>query len=273
LADPNYDIADIAKPYLVSGGLVGGEKGYLEGPNAVLYGVPFGAETSLLAYRKDIFEDYNIDVPKNYDQLKDAILKLSALGVPAMTSRDDWEPVVNSQQAVEAAEFLRLVTQTGPKGISDFNFGHSAFAFLSGGAAMYLDNFKIASASRDPSFSHFKDLIGYTSHPVGSRCSAETGGFAIGIPSNSKNQEAGGDPVRLSTFIKNQSGRPESSAVIGSILCADTNWRPLIPEWSRIQNEVLGPALLEVTRTTRPVQEIMDAANAELRILMDEAGY
>ncbi|MCY4180459.1 MAG: extracellular solute-binding protein, partial [Litoreibacter sp.] len=246
-----------------------------------------------------------------------AILKLQELGIPALTSRgksgndvtfawllhlgplggkifdDDWNPVINSPEAVEAAEFLRLVSQTGPEGMSDFNFGNAAFSFLSGEAAMYLDNFKIASAARDPNFSHFQDKIGYARHPVGSRCSAETGGFAIGIPENSRNKEAaflllqyltskegdqqmtdqGGDPIRISTFNENQESRPESSAVIGSLLCADTDWRPLIPEWNDIQNKVLGPALLEVTRSSRPVQEIMDQANAKLTLLMGRAGY
>ena len=40
LADPDYDFRDIARPYLVSGGMVGGDKGYLDGEGAVLYGVP-----------------------------------------------------------------------------------------------------------------------------------------------------------------------------------------------------------------------------------------
>jgi multiple sugar transport system substrate-binding protein len=158
---------------------------------------------------------------------------------------------------------------------------------------MYLDNFKIGAASREPAFSVFKDEIGFTSHPTDKRCSAETGGFAMGIPANSENKEAaflllqyltskegdmavteaGGDPIRISSFIANQNSRAESSAVIGSLVCADTDWRPLIPEWNSIMTKVLGPALLEVTSSDRPVQDIMDEANAQLRELMDEAGY
>lgn len=317
LADPAYQIDDIARSYLVSGGMVGGEKGYLDGPGATLYGLPFGAETSILAYRTDIFRRYNIDPPQTYDQLKDAILELSANGIPAMTSRgrtgndvtfawllhlgplggrvfeDDWSPALNSPQAVEAAEFLRLVAKTGPEGSEQFNFGQSAFEFLSGGAAMYLDNFKVAAASRTANFSQFRDKIAFASHPEGNRCSAETGGFAMGIAANSQNKEAaflllqyltsmegdqrtteaGGDPIRVSTLAANQSTRAESSAIIGSLLCADTDWRPLIPEWNAIQNDVLGPALLEVTRTDRPVQAIMDEANEKLRGFMESAGY
>jgi multiple sugar transport system substrate-binding protein len=52
LVDPDYDINDIADAYLQNGGVVGGEKGYLAGKSGALYGIPFGAETSFLAYRK-----------------------------------------------------------------------------------------------------------------------------------------------------------------------------------------------------------------------------
>lgn len=317
LTQPDYNMRDIPRPYLVSGGMVGGPKGYLDGEGAVLYGVPYGAETSILAYRTDIFEENGLTPPRTYDQLRTAILELQALGIPAMTSRgrsgnditfawllhlgpmggrifdDDWEPVINSPEAVEAAEFLRLVFRTGPEGMDEFSFGQSTFEFLIGNAAIYLDNFKIGGALRSPNFSGLSDKISFMAHPSDQSCSAETGGFAIGIPNNSQNKEAaflllqyltskegdaattaaGGDPMRLSTFAAVQRERVESSAIIESLLCADTDWRPLIPEWNAIQDDVLSLALREVVTTGRPVQDIMDDANAKLRLLMDEAGY
>jgi len=51
------------------------------------------------------------------------------------------------------------------------------------------------------------------------------------------------------------------------------DWRPLIPEWNVIQNDILGPALLQVTRTDRPVADIMNEANETLRGFMQTAGY
>ena len=62
LVDPHYDIDDIADAYLQNGGVVGGKKGYMPGKSGALYGVPFGAETSILAYRKDIFEEHGFEV-------------------------------------------------------------------------------------------------------------------------------------------------------------------------------------------------------------------
>jgi multiple sugar transport system substrate-binding protein len=68
LADPAYDMKDIIPIYLENLGLVGGPKGYLAGPGAKLYGLPYGAETSVLAYRRDIFEKHGLQPPTNYDE-------------------------------------------------------------------------------------------------------------------------------------------------------------------------------------------------------------
>ena len=214
LVDPDYDIDDIADAYLQNGGVVGGAKGYLPGKSGALYGIPFGAETSILAYRKDIFDEHGIEVPKTYDELRAVMQTLHDKGIPAMTSRgstghqvtaawllhlaplggrifdDKWNPVINSPEAVEASQVLREIAQTGPNGIPTFGFGEASAAFLQGDAAMYLDTLKIASMARDPNLSKVDGKVGYALHPVGSRCGSETGGFAMGIPANSQNKDA-----------------------------------------------------------------------------------
>ena len=48
LTKPDYDIDDIVPAYLTNGGKSGGRKGYLDGPGASLYGIPFSPETSIL---------------------------------------------------------------------------------------------------------------------------------------------------------------------------------------------------------------------------------
>ena len=216
LVDPDYDINDIADAYLQNGGIVGGEKGYLPGKSGALYGVPFGAETSIMAYRKDIFEEQGITPPKTYSEMREVMKKLKDAGVPAMTSRGatghqvtagwllhlsplggsvfdaDWNPVFNNEKGVEAAKVMREITQTGPTGIPAFGFGEAAAAFLQGDAAMYLDTLKIASMSRDPALSKVDGKVGFALHPTGDdgTCGSETGGFALGIPANSQNKEA-----------------------------------------------------------------------------------
>ena len=317
LVDPEYDIDDIADAYLQNGGVVGGKKGYMPGRSGALYGIPFGAETSILAYRKDILEEHGIAPPGTYDELRSALQKLHAAGVPALTSRgktghqvtagwllhlaplggkifdDNWNPVFNNAAGVEAAQVMREIAQTGPTGVPSFGFGDAAAAFLGGDAAMYIDTLKIASMSRDPKLSKVDGKVGFALHPTGSRCGSETGGFAIGIPANSKNREAaflfiqymtskagdrrmvelGGDPVRISTIEHFKDKYAEYPVILEQLPCADPDWRPLIPEWNELNIDVLGQALTEVITTDKPIQSIMDAAADKARAIMEREGY
>ncbi|MFL2765109.1 MAG: ABC transporter substrate-binding protein [Paracoccaceae bacterium] len=317
LVDPLYDIDDIASAYLENGGVVGGHKGYMPGASGALYGVPFGAETSILAYRKDIFEEQDIAVPTTYNELSAAMTKLHKAGIPALTSRgktghqvtaawlfhlaplggkifdDEWNPVVNSAEAVNAAEFMRHIAKTGPIGIETFGFGEASAAFLQGDAAMHLDTLKIAAMSRNEKLSKIDGKVGFALHPEGTRCGSETGGFALGIPGNAQNKEAaflfiqyltskagdqrmvelGGDPIRISTLLNNTPGNPEYPVVAEQLPCADPDWRPLIPEWNEINIDVLGQALTKVITTDDPIQPIMDDANEKLRAIMEREGY
>lgn len=317
LVDPLYDIDDIADAYLQNGGIVGGKKGYMPGKSGAMYGVPFGAETSILAYRKDIFEEQGIEPPATYDDMRAAMAKLNEAGIPAMTSRgktghqvtagwllhlaplggkifdDEWNPVFNNAEGVEAAQVMREITQTGPNGVPSFGFGEAAAAFLGGDAAMYLDTLKIAAMARDPKQSKVMDKVGYALHPEGSRCGSETGGFAAGIPANSKNKEAaflflqyitskagdkrmvelGGDPVRLSTYEHFKDQYDEYPVILEQLPCADPDWRPLIPEWNELNIDVLGQALTKVITTDDPIQPIMDEAAEKARAIMEREGY
>ena len=317
LVDPDYDIDDVANAYLQNGGVVGGHKGYMEGRSGGLYGIPFGAETSILAYRKDILEEQGIAVPTTYDELTAAMTQLHEAGIPALTSRgatghqvtaawlfhlapmggkifdDKWNPVVNSPEAVKAAEFLRHVVKTGPTGIPSYGFGDMTTAFLQGDAAFYLDSLKIAALSRDEKRSKVNGKVGYALHPTDKRCGSETGGFAMGIPANAQHKEAaflfiqymtskqgdqrmvelGGDPVRISTLMNNTEGFDEYPVVAEQLPCADPDWRPLIPEWNELNVDVLGQALTQVITTDDPIQPIMDEANEKIRAIMDREGY
>ncbi|MEN0002425.1 MAG: extracellular solute-binding protein, partial [Pseudomonadota bacterium] len=89
LADPSYDAEDLIDGYVENIGVAGGAKGYLPGKTGSLFGIPFGSETSVLAYRKDIFEKHGIATPETYDQLLDAACAIPELepGMGGMASR------------------------------------------------------------------------------------------------------------------------------------------------------------------------------------------
>lgn len=215
LADPAYDIKDIIPSYLENLGLVGGPKGYLAGPGAKLYGLPCGAETSILAYRHDIFAKHNLSPPKTYDDLQRLLPILREKeGIGALTSRgqaghqcvhawllhlnplggkvfdDAWKPIFDDAAGVKSLKLLKDIADTGPAGLSDFSLMEMLNAFLHGQSAMYLDSTSIFGAVRNSEASRVDGKVSYALHPKGLRYSSQSGGLGLAIPRNAKNAEA-----------------------------------------------------------------------------------
>lgn len=216
LTAPDYDIDDIVPAFLTVCCQSGGVKGYLDGPGASLYGIPFSPETSILLYRTDIFEEHGLEVPTTYDELLEtaAWITENVDGVYGMTTRgsaghqvvhawllhlspyggtvlnDDFTPAVNSPEAIAAAYALKAILDSSPPGMAAAGAGEQDAAFLQGDSAMYLDRSVLAAQAADPSRSRVVGNVGYALHPVQEQCGSETGGFAMGIPANSQNKEA-----------------------------------------------------------------------------------
>jgi multiple sugar transport system substrate-binding protein len=215
LADPTYDMNDIVPIYLENLGMVGGPKGYLAGPGAKLYGLPYGAETSVLAYRRDIFAKHDLTPPTNYTEFR-ALLRVlkDKEGIGALASRgqaghqavhawllhlnplggsvfdDQWRPRFNDTLGVEALKFLQEVVATGPVGIPGYGQGESNTAFLQGQAAMYLDSTSLAGLVNDPSKSKVVGNVNWALHPMGARRASQSGGLGLAIAKNAKNADA-----------------------------------------------------------------------------------
>ncbi|RPJ05463.1 MAG: extracellular solute-binding protein [Deltaproteobacteria bacterium] len=216
LTDPSYDSADIVPAYLQTTGMAGGRKIYLPGPTAACYGIPFGSETSMFAYRKDIFQKHGWKVPQTYDEM----LKLCRLvkekepEMGGLTMRgeaghqvqhgwlnhltpyggsafdDNWEPAFHKEPSIKAIKAMIEIVKTGPPGITTFAYGAMSDAFLLGKAAMYLDSTAMPGLVRDPNKSKIMGKVGFGLHPKAVKHSTETGGFGIAIPANSAKKEA-----------------------------------------------------------------------------------
>ncbi len=215
LAMPGYDRADIIKGYYEGLGLVGGPRGYLPGPGAKLYGLPYGAECSVLAYRKDLFAKHNLAAPKTYDDMLAAARimkdkeKIGGLTQRAQAGHqvttgwlnhltpydglvidDGFNAVVNQPNAIRAVEVYKEFIDTGPDGGAAFDFGQMLNGFLQGQAAMYCDTISIFGPAADPTKSKVVDTIGYAVHPKAAKYSGELGGFGMAIPQNSDKKDA-----------------------------------------------------------------------------------
>lgn len=216
LANPKYDAEDLIDGYVQNIGVAGGAKGYLPGPTGSLFGIPFGSETSVLAYRKDIFEKHGIAVPETYDDLLKVACQIPEVepGMGGMASRaasghqashafllhlaplggrvfdDEWNPTINSAEGVAAANALKTIVDCGPEGSQTFGPAEAAASFQQGTSAMFMDSIAFAAGFEDPSKSKVVGKVGYALHPKGVRRGSQTGGFGIGIPSNAQNKEA-----------------------------------------------------------------------------------
>ncbi len=216
LANPRYDANDLIDGYVQNIGVAGGEKGYLPGPTGSLYGLPFGAETSVLFYRTDIFEKHGLTAPETYEELLDLACRIPELepGMGGVASRaasghhashafllhlaplggrvfdDAWEPRINDAQGLAAAEALKRIVDCGPEGSSAFGPNEAANAFAQGQTAMFLDSIAYAPNFEDASRSTVAGNVGYAMHPMGVQRASQTGGFGLAIPKNAENKEA-----------------------------------------------------------------------------------
>ncbi|MEM7488858.1 MAG: sugar ABC transporter substrate-binding protein [Pseudomonadota bacterium] len=320
LADPNYDQADLIAGYVQNIGVAGGAKGYLPGQLGSAFGVPFGSETSVLAYNQEIFDRHGLEAPETYDELLELACQIPELepGVGGMASRaasghqashafllhlaplggrvfdDNWQPRINDEAGVQAANALKTIVDCGPEGGTTFGPSEAAAAFRQGQAAMFLDSIAFASTFEDPEQSTVAGKVGYALHPMGVQRASQTGGFGIGIPKNAQNKEAaflllqwltskrgdklvameGGNPSRFSTYAdpEVQAAFPYSETFGEALKYADPDWRPIIPPWGGI-NADIGTTMSQVLTEGLDPQEALDGVAERTRATMEEAGY
>lgn len=320
LSDPGYDADDLIDGYVYNIGFAGGNKGYLQGKTGSLFGVPYGSETSVLGYRKDIFEKHGLKVPETYDEMLDIACKIPQLepGMGGLSSRaasghhashafllhlaplggrvfdDAWNPIVNNEAGVKAAQALKSIVDCGPEGSTSFGFGEALGSFLAGDTAMFLDTSVVAGQIDNPQKSKVVGKVGWAMHPMGTRRGSQTGGFGIGIPKNAENKEAafllmqwltskqgdkmvalaGGNPSRFSTHADAEVNAkfPHMSVFGEALQHADPDWRPIIPVWGKI-NADLGTTLSKVLTEDLDIQEALDGVAARAKTVMEEAGY
>ncbi|MEM7290764.1 MAG: extracellular solute-binding protein [Pseudomonadota bacterium] len=320
LANPQYDANDLIDGYVYNIGFAGGNKGYLEGKTGSLFGIPYGSETSVLGYRKDIFEKHNLKVPETYDEMLKVACEIPKLepGMGGLSSRaasghhashafllhlaplggrvfdDNWNPIVNNEAGVKAANALKTIVECGPEGAASFGFGEALGSFLNGDTAMFLDTTVVAGQINNPAKSKVVGKVGWAMHPKGVRRGSQTGGFGIGIPKNAEKKEAafllmqwltskkgdklvalaGGNPSRFSTHADaDVNAKFPHMATFGEALKhADPDWRPIIPVWGKV-NADLGTTLSKVLTEGLDVKQALDGVAERTKTVMDEAGY
>ena len=208
LTDPAFDLQDIASVAL-KGNTYDGK----------LTSLPIQQNTTMLYYRKDIFDRMKVKFPTNIAELEEAAKKLNnaeeggqkVVGITlrgkkaAATSQwapfllgmggtwlKDGKPAIASPESVAALDLYgRLLRLYGPPGSVNYHWYECVSQFVQGKAAMFIDVNARIFYFEDPSKSQVVGKVGYTmmpGGPAGVRPTMEVASMAIS--SKSKKKEA-----------------------------------------------------------------------------------
>jgi multiple sugar transport system substrate-binding protein len=198
-------------------GKTGGGVG--EGP---IYSLPVLEESYILAYRRDIFDQYNIKVPTTLEEMVEAarLVKkntglpgIVARGTPSVASMgtgfmsglkaytdgkwSEFDDKLNANfhdpRSVKFTEtWIDMVRDSGPPNWANMQWYDAMEAFTAGQAGMIVDADFFAANYEDPKKSKVAGKVGYALIPAGPDGKPYAGlwTWALGIAKATKNKEA-----------------------------------------------------------------------------------
>ena len=178
----DYDVDDLL-PAIRSGLSVDGK----------LYAAPFYGESSMVMYRKDLFEKAGITMPDapTWDFIADAARKITGGDVYGICLRgkagwgenmafltatansfgarwfdENWKPQFDQPEWKNTLEFYtKLMKDAGPPGASSNGFNENLALFNSGKCGMWIDATVAASFVTNPKDSKVADKVGFALAP------------------------------------------------------------------------------------------------------------
>lgn len=196
-----------------------------------LYTIPFYGESSMLFYRKDLFEQAGLKMPERpkWDQVTDFASQLHSPngGVNGITLRGlpgwganmapfstfintyggrwynmDWEPQLTSPEVKEAIQaYSTLGREYAQSGITSDNFPECLNLFSSGKAAMWYDATVAGGLVSDSENSQVADRVGFAYGPTAKVPNGAhwLWSWSLGIEAASKNKEAAFEFLKWAT--------------------------------------------------------------------------
>ena len=187
-----------------------------------LYALPFYGESSMLYYRRDLFEKAGIAMPEQptYDQVKEWASKVHdpSNGVYGMCLRGkpgwgenmaflttlantfggrwfdmDWQPQLDTPEWKKAVSFyVETLNEYGPPGASSNGFNENLALFSTGKCGMWIDATVAAGLLSNPEQSQVTDTVGFAPAPIESYPNGSNWlwSWALAIPETSRSPEA-----------------------------------------------------------------------------------
>lgn len=215
-----YNLGDFS-PALMAANRWNGKigSGIGEGP---IWSIPVIEESYILAYRKDIFDQYNIKVPTTLDEMVEAaaavkknanIPGIVARGTPTIATvgtgflsglksytDGQWSELdgkLNAQledpRSVKYTEtWVGMIRDSGPPNWANMQWYDALASFAAGQAGMIADCDFFAAQYEDPAKSKVAGKVGYTLIPAGPGGKTQAGLYtwSLGLSKATKNKEA-----------------------------------------------------------------------------------
>lgn len=207
----DYNVEDLIKP--VRDGL---------SHEGSLYALPFYAESSMMYYRTDLFEQAGIEMPEQptWQQVRDWAEKLHdpenevagicLRGKPGWGENMaflstlvntfggrwfdmEWKPEIDSDAWQKAISFyVELMNNYGPPGATSNGFNENQALFSRGNCAMWVDATSAAGRIYDPAESSVADNLGFAPAPVAvtPKGSHWLWSWTLAIPASSDSRQA-----------------------------------------------------------------------------------
>lgn len=215
-----YQVDDLLKP--VRDGL---------SHDGTLHALPFYAESSMMYYRKDLFEKAGIEISEQptWEETREWASKIHdpQAGIAGICLRgkpgwgenmafvstlvntfggrwfdEQWKPEINSPEWQEAVSFyVDLLNKYGPSGATSNGFNENLALFSRGNCGIWVDATSAAGKLYNPDESQVADQLGFAPAPVAKtpKGSHWLWIWALAIPSSSDSPEAAKEFITWAT--------------------------------------------------------------------------
>ncbi|MCO7246324.1 sugar ABC transporter substrate-binding protein [Halomonas sp. Mc5H-6] len=196
-----------------------------------LHALPFYAESSMMYYRTDLFEEAGIEMTEQptWEEVREWAGELHGMeedlagiclrGKPGWGENmafvstlvntfggrwfdEDWNPELNSEEWTTAVQFyVDLLNDYGPPGASSNGFNENLALFSRGNCGMWVDATSAAGKLYDGDESNVADSLGFAPAPVAEtpKGSHWLWSWALAIPASSENQDAAREFITWAT--------------------------------------------------------------------------
>jgi sorbitol/mannitol transport system substrate-binding protein len=248
-----------------------------------LYAAPFYGESSMLMYRKDLFDKAGLKMPERptWDFIKQAASKVTdkshevygicLRGKPGWGENmaflttmansfggrwfdEHWKPQFNTPAWKQTLEtYLDLMKNYGPPGASSNGFNENLALFQSGKCGMWVDATVAASFVSNPKDSKVAADVAFAQAPCGTTCKNANWlwAWSLAVPAGSKQQEA------AEKFIAWATGKSYLDLV------AQKDGWANVPPGTR-KSLYANPEYLKAASFAKPTLEAIDSANPGL---------